>query len=360
MADPSPLPPGSTIGILGGGQLGRMLALAAAPLGLRCHVFCPGEDAPAFDVCFARTRARYDDEAALAAFARGCDAVTYEFENIPSASLDVIENAVPVRPGRRSLEVSADRLIEKAFVSSLGIAVAPHAAVDDPDGLEEAIELLGLPAILKTRRLGYDGHGQIAIARAEDASAALESLGGAPSILEAVVAFEREVSVVAARGLDGAFAAHDVTENRHEGGILRTSQVPAELDASLAERAIDAARRIAEALDHVGVLAVEFFVAAGGELIVNEIAPRVHNSGHWTIDTGTTSQFENHMRAVAGWPLGDGSRRADARMENLLGPDAERWNEIASEPGARLHLYGKRDARPGRKMGHVTRVLGRP
>jgi 5-(carboxyamino)imidazole ribonucleotide synthase len=352
------LAPGATIGILGGGQLGRMLALAAAPLGLRAHVFAPEADSPAFHVAAARTVARYDDEEALAAFAAAVDVVTTEFENVPARTAEALAARVPVRPSARALAIVQDRLPEKEFVRGLGIAVAPFAGVDTAQALAAAGSAIGFPQIVKTRRLGYDGKGQIRIARAEDAPAAWEALGGAPCVVEAVVAFAREVSVVAARGADGAFAAYEPTENVHEGGVLRRSSVPATIDDALAACLVADARRIGDALDHVGAFAVEFFVTAQGAHLVNEIAPRVHNSGHWTIEGAATSQFEQHVRAVAGWPLGATARRAKrVEMANLIGEEAAGWAALAAEPGAHLHLYGKGAARPGRKMGHVTRLV---
>lgn len=354
-----PLPPGSTIGILGGGQLGRMLAMAAARLGLKSHIYCPEADSPAFDVAAARTIAAYEDETALTAFARACDAVTFEFENVPARTVVVLSALVPTRPGARSLAVCQDRLEEKRLCASLGIGTADWRPVDDPASVRAAAAALGRPGILKTRRLGYDGKGQAGVETPETAEAAFAAVGGAPSVLEARVPFACEVSVVGVRGADGAFDAYDVTENVHEGGILRTSRVPARIGAETADTAVGIARRIADALEHVGVLGVEMFVLGQGKsesLLVNEIAPRVHNTGHWTIESCPASQFEAHMRAVAGWPLPSTQRIADAEMTNLIGTDADAWKALAAEPGAALHLYGKREARPGRKMGHVTRL----
>ena len=339
----------TTIGILGGGQLGRMLAMAAARLGMRAHVLDPAEAPVAAEV--ARfTRADWGDAEAIGRFAAGCDVVTYEFENVPAEALDAVEPHAPVRPGRRALEVSQDRLHEKRFLEGLGLSVAPHAAVDDAASLEAAVAALGLPAILKTRRLGYDGHGQVRIEAPDDA-ATVEG----PSVLERVVPFAREVSVIAARGADGAVAAYDPGENVHEGGILRTTRVPARLSAAQRQDAVLIAGRILNALDYVGVIGVELFVAADG-LVVNEIAPRVHNSGHWTEAGCVVDQFEQHVRAIAGWPLGDGGRHSDVVMENLIG-DASTASALAQDSTARLQIYGKA-ARPGRKMGHVTRRLG--
>jgi 5-(carboxyamino)imidazole ribonucleotide synthase len=356
------LPPGSTIGIVGGGQLGRMLALAAAPLGFRCHVLSPEAESPAFDVAAAATVAEYDDDAALAAFARAVDVVTYEFENIPVATVERLARNVPVRPGVAPLAVSQDRVSEKSFLNGLGIATAGFAAVDDRPSLDRALATLGLPAVLKTRRLGYDGKGQAVIRWADEAGAALAAMRGAPSVLERFVSFSREISVIAVRALDGTVAAYDPAENVHRGGILHTSTLPARVRPETAAAARRIATSILQALAYVGVIGVEFFVVGEGEgetLLVNEIAPRVHNSGHWTQDACAVSQFENHIRAVAGWPLGPTGRHADVVMTNLIGADVEAWARLAAEPGARLHLYGKRAARPGRKMGHVNR-LGAP
>ncbi|SFD88768.1 5-(carboxyamino)imidazole ribonucleotide synthase [Roseivivax sediminis] len=351
------LRPGSTIGILGGGQLGRMLAVAASRLGLRTHIFDPIEGAPAGDVAHVVTTAGYDDESALSAFARSVDVVTYEFENIPTEALDAIEAIRPIRPGREALRVSQDRLTEKDYLSGLGLRTAPYAAVDDTASLKEALDRIGTPAILKTRRFGYDGKGQARIGSPADTDSALAAMNGAPAILEGHVAFDREVSVIAARSLGGAVACYDPGENVHEGGILRTTTVPARLNTAQRTDAALLAGRILNALDYVGVVGVELFVTAQG-LVVNEIAPRVHNSGHWTQNGCTVDQFEQHIRAIAGWPLGDGQRYADVEMQNLIGDDADRALDLAQEPRAALHLYGKAEARPGRKMGHVNRILG--
>ncbi|MGS4945397.1 5-(carboxyamino)imidazole ribonucleotide synthase [Meridianimarinicoccus sp. RP-17] len=353
-----PLAPGGTVGILGGGQLGRMLALAAARLGLRAHVFDPVAEGPAQQVCDAVTIAPYEDAAALARFADAVDVVTYEFENIPTAALDLIEDRRPIRPGRRALAVSQDRLTEKRFLRDLGLATAPFDDVTTPEDLVKALDKVGRPAILKTRRFGYDGKGQVRIAPGDDAAAALASLNGAPAIAEGFVDFTHEVSVIGARGLDGAVACFDPGENLHESGILRRTTVPARLTPSQRSDAVLVAARILNALDYVGVMGVELFVTQGG-LVVNEIAPRVHNSGHWTQNACAVDQFEQHVRAVAGWPLGDGHRYADAVMENLIGDDVDAWPALAREPGTAVHLYGKAAARPGRKMGHVNRITPR-
>lgn len=351
--------PGGTVGILGGGQLGRMLAIAAAQLGLKAHIYAPEEISPAADVAAGFTRGAWDDRAALTAFAQAVDVVTYEFENVPAETVDILEPLVPVRPGRKALAVAQDRVTEKSFLNEIGVATAPFAAVEDRAGLDAALTSIGAPAILKTRRLGYDGKGQARILKAEDADAAFAEMRGAPAVLEGFVDFRREISAIGARGADGAFAAYDPAENSHEDGILRRSAVPAGCSAETAERAKAIAARILEALDYVGVIGVEFFETGAGDLLVNEIAPRVHNTGHWTIEAAATDQFQQHIKAICGWPLGVPARHADAVMENLLGDEAHDWSRIAAESGAALHLYGKGEARPGRKMGHVTRLSPR-
>lgn len=355
----NPLPPGSTIGILGGGQLGRMLALAAARLGLKTHIYTDEPDAPASAVSAATTTGSFDDESALAAFAAEVDVVTCEFENVPARALEIAGRSAPVHPPANAFAVAQDRLTEKNFMRGLGIGVADYAAVDDARSLDEAIARVKLPAILKTRRFGYDGKGQALIRNEAEAAAALEELRGQPAVLEALVAFEREVSVVVVRGQDGAVKFYDPIENVHQNGILAISRVPARIHADTAFEARRIAGKVAEALSHVGVLCVEMFERLGQtpSLLVNEIAPRVHNSGHWTIDACLVSQFESHIRAIAGWPLGDTARHSDAVMTNLIGGDVDRWRELAGEDGVALHLYGKAEARPGRKMGHTTRLL---
>lgn len=354
------LAPGATIGILGGGQLGRMLAIAAAQLGFRTHIFCPEADSPAFDVAAAHICADYADEAALAAFASGVDCVTLEFENVPVEAIAFLSQKRPIAPSAAALRVTQDRWEEKRFLRGLGLMTAPFAKVDSLADIQTAIAELGLPAILKTRRFGYDGKGQAAIRIKEDAAAAWAAIGGAPGILEGFVDFSREVSVVAARKADGTFSAFDVTENEHANHILSRSLVPARITASIAAAAREAARRVGEGLDYVGVFAVEFFVLDGDKdgLIVNEIAPRVHNSGHWTIEGALSCQFEQHIRAVAGWPLGDPTRRCRVEMLNLIGMDVQNWPVLAAEGTTKLHLYGKMQQREGRKMGHATRLLG--
>lgn len=354
----SPLPPGSTIGILGGGQLGRMLAMAAARLGLRTHIYSDEANAPAFDVAAISTVGAYEDKEALARFAGAVDVVTCEFENVPAETLEAAARVAPVFPRAKSFAVAQDRLAEKDFMRGLGIAVAPYAPVDTLDDLCGALARVKFPALLKTRRLGYDGKGQVLIRAEADAAAALEAIGHAPAVLEGMVLFEREVSVIAVRGQDGAFKVYNLIENVHQNGILAISRVPAESPAGIVAEATSIAAKIAEALGHVGVLCVELFQREGErpDLIVNEIAPRVHNSGHWTLDACVISQFENHIRAIAGWPLGDTARHNDAVMTNLIGSDVERWREFAAQPATAVHLYGKAEARPGRKMGHATRL----
>lgn len=351
------LPTGATIGILGGGQLGRMLSVAASRLGFKTHIFEPSQNPPAAHVADRVTTAPYDDLTALAAFAASVDVVTYEFENIPTAALDVLEKTHPIRPNRRALAVSQDRIAEKDFLTSLGLTTAPYAAVQTLDDLHHAITKIGTPAILKTTRLGYDGKGQARLKSPADAEAALAQMNGAPAVLEGFIDFSHEVSVIAARGTDGSVACYDPGENVHKDGILSTTTIPARLSPSQRTDAILLAARILNALDYVGVMGVELFLTRAG-LIVNEIAPRVHNSGHWTQNGCAVDQFEQHIRAVAGWPLGDGSRHSDVVMENLIGDDILRVPAIAREKNAALHLYGKAEARPGRKMGHVNRITG--
>lgn len=354
------LPPGSTIGILGAGQLGRMLAVAAAQLGFKCHIYSD-VSGPACDVAAATTLGAYEDLAKIEAFAAQTDVVTYEFENVPVAAAAAVERIRRVRPGLKALEVAQDRLTEKRFVSGLGIPVAPFAAIDGARDFAAAIAAVGAPAILKTRRLGYDGKGQARIAAAGDLPAAFEAIGRAPATLEALLRFTCEVSVLLVRGLGGETRFYDIPVNCHEGGILRTSTVPCELPVAHQARARDIAGRLAAALDYVGVIGVEMFYLDGAAepLLVNEFAPRVHNSGHWTMDACAVGQFENHIRAVAGWPLGATERHSDCRMTNLIGAEAAEWPQLAAEAGACLHLYGKNEAREGRKMGHINRLKPR-
>jgi 5-(carboxyamino)imidazole ribonucleotide synthase len=350
-----PLPLGSTIGILGGGQLGRMLTLAAARLGMKTHIYCPDAESPAFDVTPRSTVAAYDDEQALAVFASRVDVVTYEFENVPLRTAQFLAELKPLRPGAKALGISQDRLAEKAFLSINRIPVAPFAAIPDTELLTAELKEIGLPAVLKTTRLGYDGKGQQLIKKRSQAAAAFEALAPKPLVLEAFVPFDKEISVVVARAVDGDIAAYEPAENVHRDHILKTSTVPARIRGRTAARAIEIAGQIATALDYVGILGVEFFVLPGGKLLVNEIAPRVHNSGHWTEAVCVTDQFEQHIRAVCGWPLGDPTRLADVVMENLIG------DEIAAIPagldaGIRPQAYGKAESRPGRKMGHINRI----
>ena len=357
------LKPGDTIGILGGGQLGRMLALAAARLGLRCQVFSPDPDSPAFDVVLNATCAEYADVEALELFANDVDVVTYEFENVPSAAAMVLAARRPVLPSRSALETTQDRLTEKDFVTSLGIRTANYADVSSPSTLREAILRIGLPAVLKTRRFGYDGKGQVKIRQGDDLEKLWAELGTKSAILEAFVPFEREISVIAARGADGQVECFDVTENEHRDHILKVSQAPARIPDTLADEARHIASRIATALDYVGVLAVEMFVVpgpSGPSVLVNEIAPRVHNSGHWTLDGASISQFEQHIRAIAGWPLGKPLRHGQVTMTNLIGDEINSYEQWLTVPGATVHLYSKGAARPGRKMGHVTQVSPMP
>ncbi len=351
--------PGSTIGILGGGQLGRMTAIAAARLGYRCHIFCPEPDAPAFEVAAAHTCAAYDDAAALDAFAKSVDAITFEFENIPAASAAKLAEQAIVRPSWSVLETAQDRVLEKTFFNRIGAATAPWRAVDSLDSLTSALKELGTPAILKTRRMGYDGKGQARIASPADAAKAWDAIGRAPAILEGFVSFSREVSVIVARSPRGEVNTFDVVENVHVNHILDTTRAPAQISAEQAERATAIAHHAAVALDLEGLLAIEMFVDHEGRILVNEMAPRPHNSGHWTIDACITDQFEQFVRAVCNLRLGSTERHCDAEMKNLLGHDIDGWADILSEPKAKLHLYGKTEARDGRKMGHVTRLFPR-
>ena len=349
------IPPGATIGILGGGQLGRMLASAAAQLGYRCHVYSPEADCVAAELCAAQTRAAWDDSAAMASFAAQCAVVTYEFENVPVGPLRAL-GAVPLLPGLHALEVAQDRLNEKQFAAGLGGRTAPFMAVDTREDLDAALTRIGTPGILKTRRDGYDGKGQWRITHDHEAEGI--ALSGQPLIYEGLVAFSAEFSVILARGQDGAMVFWDSAENVHEQGILASSTVPAAPTVlAQVDEARALARKIADALGYVGVAAFEFFATAAGP-VLNEMAPRVHNSGHWTIEGALTSQFENHIRAICGLPLGDTRLAARAvSMRNLIGADAADWAKLLADPANHLHLYGKSAARPGRKMGHVTRLV---
>jgi 5-(carboxyamino)imidazole ribonucleotide synthase len=355
----APLPPGGTIGILGGGQLGRMLAVAASRLGLKAHIYSDEAGVPAFDVSAAKTVGPYTDADAIARFADAVDVVTCEFENVPAETLEAASRVAPVFPQAKSFAVAQDRVAEKDFVAGLDIPVAPYARVASLSDLRAALSRIKPPALLKTRRFGYDGKGQAPIRAEGEASAAFEAIGKAPAVLEGLVTFEREVSVIVVRGQDGVLAFYDPVENVHQNGILAISRAPARIAHSTSAAAKEIAGKLADALSHVGVLCVEMFEREGEkpELIVNEFAPRVHNSGHWTLDACLVSQFENHIRAICGWPLGETARHSDAVMTNLIGADVDKWRELAAEPGTAVHLYGKAEARPCRKMGHATRLF---
>ena len=359
MSSNQALPPGSTIGIIGGGQLGRMAALAAARLGYRVHVFCPEPDSPAALVAAATTVADYTDRAALEAFAAAVDVVTFEFENIPAASVKLLSDRVPVRPCWRVLDVAQDRGNEKRFFNANGIATAPWREVASAAELATALAEIGRPAVLKSSRLGYDGKGQVRIAADTDLADAWTAMGAPVGVVEGFIDFAGEISVIIARGEDGVSATFDPGWNLHTNHILDTTTVPAPIDPALTQRAVEIAGRCAETLGLVGLLAVELFVTRDGSLLANEMAPRPHNSGHWTIDACITDQFEQFIRAVCGLPLGSPERHSDAEMTNLIGDDVESWLAILSDPGAKLHLYGKAEARAGRKMGHVTRLRPR-
>lgn len=362
-ASPAPhptLPPGATIGILGGGQLGRMSAIAAARLGYRTHIFCPEADSPAAQVANLTTIASYDDLDALTRFAAACDAVTFEFENVSAAGLAALETLRPVRPGAEVLRISQDRIAEKSFLNTAGVRTAPWAEVHDAASLDAAIAKIGLPGVLKTARLGYDGRGQAMVHDAAEAHGALARLAPLPLILEGFVDFACEISVIVARGADGSASVFDAVQNHHSHHILDLTLAPAPVAPEIAETAQQIGLRVAQALDLTGLLAVEMFVSATGEVLVNELAPRPHNSGHWTIDACPVSQFEMHIRAVAGLPLPPAHRHSDAVMKNLIGPrDMALWPQIMATPGLIPHHYGKREAREGRKMGHVTTLFPR-
>ena len=352
-----PLPPNSVIGIVGGGQLGRMSAMAAARLGYRCHILADEPDSPASQVAAATLVGDYANPDTLESFARSVDVVTFEFENVSAQGLDLLASLRPVRPSPEILRISQDRVAEKSFLNRVGIATAPWSMVT-AENLESALRRFGLPAVLKTTRLGYDGKGQTLVRDAAGAMAAIGHLQPKPLILEGFVDFACELSVVVARGMDGVATAFDAVENRHHAHVLDLTLAPAPVDPAIAEDARAQALRIAHALDLVGVLAVEFFVDQQGQVLANEIAPRPHNSGHWTIDACPASQFELHIRAVAGLPLPMAVRHSDAVMKNLVGPEEmAKWPAALSTAGLIPHLYGKREARPGRKMGHVTRLF---
>lgn len=351
--------PGATIGILGGGQLGRMIALAAAPLGYRCHIFCPEPASPAKLVTPFATTAAYEDEAALATFAAAVDVITFEFENVPAAVAMHLAALKPVRPGPQALAIAQDRLKEKDFLRAIEVPTVRYAAATSAAELDRALATIGRPAVLKTARLGYDGKGQRTIGAETDPAVAWRALGTGLAILEAFVDFACEISVIVARSETGATATYVPVENRHVNHILDTTIAPARIAPPIAMRAEAIAHHIAEKLGIVGLIAVEMFVTQAGEILVNEVAPRPHNSGHWTIDACATSQFEQLVRAICGLPLGSPERHSDAVMKNLIGSAVAQWRDALDEPGAKLHLYGKSEALPGRKMGHVTKLLPR-
>ncbi|WP_374764059.1 5-(carboxyamino)imidazole ribonucleotide synthase [Yunchengibacter salinarum] len=348
--------PGGSIGILGGGQLGRMLALAAARFGYRVHIFCPDADSPAFDVAHTVHEAAYDDEQALEAFAKAVSVATYEFENVPVAAAEIVARHTLLRPGTEPLRITQDRLREKDFLNESGVKTANYAAFEDAEGLDGALKTVGKPAIVKTRFGGYDGKGQALIKTRKGIEPALQALSGAPAIAEERIPFDREVSVIVARSVAGDVAAFPVSENHHEKGQLRETQVPAAMSDPLEAKAKVMATKIANALDYVGVMTLELFVRDDGTLNANEMAPRVHNSGHWTLEGAATSQFEQHIRAICGLPLGPTDLLARCRMINLLGDAINDWQECLKDPQAHYHHYGKREAREGRKMGHITWV----
>jgi 5-(carboxyamino)imidazole ribonucleotide synthase len=352
-----PLAPGSTLGILGGGQLGRMLSQAAARLGFDVVILDPEDNSPAGRVSRGQIVAAYDDPVALNVFGRVCDVVTFEFENVPASSMErLAEAGALVAPGPTALAVAQDRVEEKTFLNAVGAPTVAFASIDTLDDLRPAIEALGTPCVLKTRREGYDGKGQVWIKSPKEVEAAFEAIEGRPAVLEARAAFVRELSVIAARGRDGRIAVYPLGENRHSGGVLRTTIAPAVIDAKTERRARSIARAITEGLDYIGVIGIELFDLGDGQLLVNEIAPRVHNTGHWTQDGCVCDQFEQHIRAVAGWPLGPTTAHARVEMQNLLGDEVEQWKTLAGKADTRLHLYGKAEARPGRKMAHVNKV----
>ena len=348
--------PGSTIGILGGGQLGRMTALAAAALGYKSHVYCPDPHGPAKHVTAFSTTADYDDRGALARFADAVDVITFEFENIPAETAEFLAERKPVRPSPIVLQIAQDRLREKDFLRSIDVATTKYREVTGPPSLARAVRDLGLPAVLKSVRYGYDGKGQVKIAGDSDIEACWQEMGAPVGILEGFVDFACEISVIVARGGPGALATYAPAENQHQNHILDTTIVPARVTPEVTMRAEAVARHIAERLDLVGLVAVEMFVKPNDQLLVNELAPRPHNSGHWTLDGAVTSQFEQLVRAICGLPLGSPERHSDAVMKNLIGADVEKWREALTEANAKLHLYGKEKTRPGRKMGHVTRL----
>ena len=356
------LKPGDTVGILGGGQLGRMMALAASKLGLKSHIFCPDPASPAFDVTPHKTVADYEDEDALLTFCQSVAVVTYEFENIPAKTVDFLSSRLPVLPNENVLRVSQDRLTEKNFFHSIGIPTANFAEVNNSDDLVKAIEQLDLPSLLKTRRFGYDGKGQVFLKNRDQLPSAMDIIGNKPAILEAFIPFEREISVIAARNEQGQVTSYDIAENVHQNQILKTTTVPANIDPDILIEAKSIGEKVATALDYVGVLAVELFVLPErfeNRLVANEMAPRVHNSGHWTESACLVSQFEQHIRAIAGWPLGTTERHSDVVMNNLIGDDINAWPQLLDDGAIAFHSYGKTETRDGRKMGHANRLAKR-
>lgn len=355
------LAPGATIGILGGGQLGRMLSIAAAQMGLHTHIFAPDGNPPASQVADHTTQAGYDDHAALAAFAQSVDVVTFEFENVPSDTVETLSQYVKTYPGARALAVAQNRSKEKGFLNANGIATAAYETVESLEDLTSALQTIGTPSVLKTQTLGYDGKGQVKMEAPSQAADAWAKIGARPAVLEGFIPFDKEISVIAARGFGGEIAHFDVVENVHKNHILHQTIVPAQCPETLLLQAQEIAATTLGALDYVGVLAVEMFACDinkpdNAKILVNEIAPRVHNSGHWTLDAAPVSQFELHVRAICGWPLGDLRRTHDAVMTNLLGDDISQWRALAAKPLTKLHLYGKAEPKPGRKMGHVTEL----
>lgn len=353
---PGPFPPGARIGILGGGQLGRLIALAAAELGMRTHIFCPDPASPAFEVTPHRTVAAYEDETALRAFADAVDVVTYEFENVPAATVEFIERLKPVRPNSHALRVAQNRLEEKNFLNDIGVPTTAYAGAGSAASLEAAVRHIGTPCLVKTVTEGYDGKGQVRLETTANLASAWSQISAREAIVERMVDFEMECSVIVARGMDGTCVAFTPGENFHVNGILDTTIIPARLPEPRRQQAEAIGRHVAEKLELVGLLCVEMFVTRDGRFLANEIAPRPHNSGHWTIDACMTSQFEQLVRAICGLPLGSVERLANAEMKNLIGEDFNLWRKAIGEANAKVHLYGKTEIRPGRKMGHVTRL----
>lgn len=355
----APLTPGSRIGILGGGQLGSMLAGAASEMGFRPHIYAPEHNSPAFQRAGQSTCKPYEDLEALTGFAQSVDVLSYEFENVPIEPLRHIESIVPIRPGVAALKTAQDRLVEKQFLQDVGVPLAQFHIVDSSDDLAAAVQELGFPCVLKTRRFGYDGKGQVILRKESDVATAFDALGAKPCVLEAFVPFFAETSLIAARNLEGQVSSYEMALNQHENHILKTTTLPSGLPLQILANASSAAETILHRLDYVGVMGIEFFVSGTPEqpeLLINEIAPRVHNSGHWTQDGALIDQFEQHIRAITGWPLGDGTHHSNVVMTNLIGDDLDAWQGFAADPFSRIHLYGKGETRPGRKMGHVNTV----